>query len=297
MATVKKPAKPMPRVRERKRYYTEPLGSKVPALEQNVLKLRGMNLLLALFYAEDLKETAVNLVQGTDRLNHKINVANAPRVFPGVKNPVDKALTALVEDGAITADEKKEIVELIDYRNFIGHQLHNLLSDVGGTWAHRHGEYRPANLPKYDESAVKRLRHFRKRFGEFRNYVFTLTFAPLEFEAAEKTYLVEIERLQRKITRLARVRRNQIKSVNAELQLAGTGLEGDASPGHPAMRYWRGAHDGRLTKRGVETVYKLFDLGKSPMAVAHLTGLSIEAVRKRRKMWKQRKGAPPKGKR
>ena len=297
MATTKKPVKPTPPVRERRRHYTEPLGSKLPALEQNVLKLRGMNLLLALFYAEDLKATAVNLVQGTDKLNHRINVANAPRVFPGVKNPVDKALTALVDDGAITADEKKEIVELIDYRNFIGHQVHNLLSDVGGPWAHREGQYLPANSPKYDESAVKRLRHFRKRFGQFRNYVFTLTFAPLAFEPAEKTFLLEIKRLRRKISRLERVRREQIDGVNAELRLAGTGLEGEAAPNHWTMRHHTGPRGGRLTKRGVETVYKLFDLGKSPMAVAHLTGFSFDAVKKRQELWKQRKGAPSKKKR
>jgi len=292
MASARKSAKPKPPVMARRRDYTVPLGSKLPALEQNVLKLRGMNLLLALFYAEDLKNTVVNLVQGTDRLNQRLKLVNAPRAFPGVKNPVEKALTALVDDGAITADEKKEIVELIDYRNFIGHQLYNLLSDVGGPWAHREEEYRPDDTPRYDGSAVKRLRHFRRRVGELRDYVFTLTLAPLAFEAAEKTFLMEIKRLQHRITRLAGVRNRQIADANAELQLIGADLEGDNAPGHPTMRQWRGAERGRLTKRGTETVYKLFELGKSPMAVAHLTGLSLVAVRKRQKMWKQRKGAP-----
>jgi hypothetical protein len=43
--------------------------------------------------------------------------------------------------------------------------------------------------------------------------------------------------------------------------------------------------DKRLTKRGVEICYRLFDLGKSEMAVAHLLRLSLVAVKKRKKMW------------
>jgi hypothetical protein len=210
------------------------------------------------------------------------------------KNPVDAALTHLVRDEAITAAEKEEIVSIIDFRNFIGHQIENLLSDVGGTWAHRHEKYRPEGVRKYDGSAVKRLQHFRKRLdGLYRTHhcYSTLSFAPLAFEAAEKTYRLEIKRLQRKIDRLLEIRLAQIRKVNAELDLAGTGLKGDDAPDMPTMRHWTEATEGRLTKRGVETVYKLFDLGKSPMAVAHLTGLSLSAVRKRQKMWRARKGA------
>jgi hypothetical protein len=118
-----------------------------------------------------------------------------------------------------------------------------------------------------------------------------VSLSPLAFQAAEKTYLLEIKRLQRKIGRLVKIRDAQTHKVNAELRLAGTGLEGDDAPGHPAMRHTTQAGwDGRLTKRGTQTVYKLFELGKSPMAVAHLMGLSLDAVRRRQKMWRARKG-------
>jgi hypothetical protein len=202
---------------------------------------------------------------------------------------VDKSLAALVADAAITATEKDEIVKLIDYRNFIGHQVHELVSDVGGRFAHERARYGRTGAPKYDGTAVTRLRHFRKRISELyktHHYVWTWSDDFLAFEAAEKTFLLEIKRLKKKIARLASTRREQIDRINAELSLVGTGLEGDKGPGHPLDRYFNGERwDGRLTKRGIDVVYKLFDLGKSPMVVAHLTGLSLTSVQRRRKMW------------
>ncbi|MCA1550873.1 hypothetical protein I6F36_29015 [Bradyrhizobium sp. BRP19] len=41
----------------------------------------------------------------------------------------------------------------------------------------------------------------------------------------------------------------------------------------------------RLAKRGAEICYRLFDLGKSEMAVAHLMRISLLAVKKRKKTW------------
>jgi len=52
-------------------------------------------------------------------------------------------------------------------------------------------------------------------------------------------------------------------------------------PRHPLNRY----DDGRLTGCGVEICYRLFDIGKSAMAVVHLTGLSLVAACKRQRMW------------
>jgi hypothetical protein len=291
-----------PSIKPRGRDYTEPLRSKLPALEQNVLKHRAINMILVMFYAEDLKNTILGMIHATDRIRNVLNPKTPSDPSDGAqpttkkpKNPVNEALKDFVANGGITEDEKKEVVALIDLRNFIAHQVENLLSHVGGPYAHRDGDYRARGVPEYEDSAVKRLRHFRKRFSEIartHHYAVTLTFAHAAFEAAEKTYLLEIKRLQRKVTRLVEIRRAQIKKVNAALDLAGTGLAGDDAPDHPVMRHCTEAGFGRLTKRGTEAVYKLFDLGKSPMAVAHLTGLSLAAVRKRRKTWRARASSP-----
>lgn len=42
---------------------------------------------------------------------------------------------------------------------------------------------------------------------------------------------------------------------------------------------------GHLTKRGVEICYRLFDLGKSPTAVAYLMGMTLRSAERRRRSW------------
>jgi hypothetical protein len=94
--------------------FRDPFGTKLPALERSILKLRAMQILLVLFYVEELKRDVLSL-----------NL-----VPKGTKDAIDKSLSGLVVDNAITAVEKTEIVALIDYRNLIGHQMHNLFLDL-----------------------------------------------------------------------------------------------------------------------------------------------------------------------
>lgn len=267
--------------------FIDPLGSRLPALERTILKLRAMEMVLVMFYAEELKRGVLDKIQATDDLMAKLNDDEAllERVPKGTKNPVDKALNALVADKAISAKDKDEIVKLIDYRNAIGHQLHNLLLDLSTERVAREIlVYGPDHLPKYDYDAVQRLRHFLKLLdGLYRthHYVTTMNYNGMVFRSAEKALLSEIKRLRRRIDKLATIRHAQIKRVNSELSLEGTGLQGELDPRHPLNKY----DDGRLTKRGEEICYRLFDLERSPMAVAHLTGLSLVAVKKRHRMW------------
>ncbi|WP_375415054.1 hypothetical protein [uncultured Bradyrhizobium sp.] len=263
--------------------FTDPLGSMLPALEQNFLKHRAMEMILVMFYAEELKREILDRIQATDRWSARL-AGKPERVPRGVKNPVDKALDALVADGAIKLNEKKEIVDLIDYRNMIAHRLHNMLGDLSPTRYARDLAMFGSNVPKYNYNAVKRLQYYHKRFDEMyrtHSYVTTLSMNTLLFRAAEKTFLAEIKRLKRKIVRQLRERNASIKKINSEMSLKGTGLEGKYDPSYPDNHY----EGKRLTKRGVEICYRLFDLGKSEMASAHLLRLSLLAVKKRKKMW------------
>jgi hypothetical protein len=259
----------------RPKRFTDPIGSKLPALEQNILKHRAIEMLLVMFYAEELKRDVLSRVQ----------TGKPERVPKGTKNAVDKALSALIADRAITVADKIEIVKLIDYRNVIGHQIHNLLLDMSpAPFARDMMTYLPDRLPKYDYEAVARLRHYLDLLdGLYRthHYVVELNMDRHIFRAAEKTFVAESERLGRKISRLLKVRNAELKKLNAELSLEETELIDEYHPRHPLSHY----DDGRLTKRGVEICYRLFDNDKSAMAVAHLTGLSLIAARKRRRMW------------
>lgn len=273
--------------------FTDPLGSKLPALERSIVKLRAMEMILVLFYAEELKRGVLNRIQTTDQWKCRLleNESHEERAPKGKKNPVDKALNALVADRAITLADKKEIVELIDYRNAIGHQMHNLVVDLSPEQiARTRVAYAADRFPKYNYGAVKRLQHFLDLLGGLyrtHHYVMEVNFDGLIFEFAEKTFLAEIKRLNRKISKLLEIRKNQVKKLNAELSLVGTELQGENHPRHPLNQY----DDGRLTKRGAEVCYRLYDVGKSPFAVAHLTGLSLKAAQKRKGTWKKLGGS------
>lgn len=267
-----------------KRSYLDPLGSRLPALERNILKLRAMQMVLVLFYAEQLKLRVVDLIQGTESLHARFKPSIVERVPKGVKNPVGKALDALVLDGAITSGDKAEIVRLIDFRNLIGHEVHDLVGDLSTErYAREVAAIHPESLSKYDYEAVDRLRHFHNLLDNLHrthHYVSVLRMDRLMFRSAERAFLAEIGSLMRKVNRLDRERRRKVKALNAELNLD----EGDwdeEHPDHPLNRY----DNGRLTHRGEEICYRLFDKGKSPMAVAHLMRISLIAARKRRKQW------------
>ena len=78
---------------------------------------------------------------------------------------------------------------------------------------------------------------------------------------------------------LNRVR--EIDGLNSELCLGGTELTDDYHPNHPLNSY----ENHRLTRRGQEICYRLFDLEKSAMAVAILMHISFAAAKKRRRQW------------
>ena len=80
-----------------------------------------------------MKREVLDRIQTTDEWLARHKKGHVQRVPRGAKNPVDKALNALIADGAIKPQDKKEIVELIDYRNLIAHQMHNILGDLSPT--------------------------------------------------------------------------------------------------------------------------------------------------------------------
>jgi hypothetical protein len=273
--------------------YTDPLGSRLPALEQNMLKLRAMHMVLILFYAEEIKRKALDLIQATDSLKSRFPAGqqSPERVPKGAKNATDKALNALVVDGAITADQKSEIVSLINYRNLVGHQIHNLVADLSPErFAREMAMFSPGRLKEFHYEAVERLRRLNAHLGSTyrtHHYVTTVNFNALIFEAAERTFLAEAKRLKAKITKLHRIRSTHIKDLNAELKAAHDDFSGDLEPYHPLNQY----KGGRLTARGAEICYRLYDRGLTAMAVAHLMRLSLRAAVKRQAAWRSIGGA------
>ena len=189
-----------------------------------------------------------------------------------------KSLTTLRDWGILSQEETQEIVELIDYRNIIAHEVHRLVGDIGAKSSmFRIGDY----LKEFRYDAVERLRHVLNviddRVAEKR-YVISIDMDMLVFEAAEKSYQDELRKLKNRIDVQYTHRVRRVDGVNSELCLEGTELTDEYHPNHPLNSY----ENHRLTKRGQEICYRLFDLDKSAMAVAVLMQISFRCCEKKK---------------
>ncbi|MBL6432031.1 MAG: hypothetical protein HPM95_16410 [Alphaproteobacteria bacterium] len=267
--------------------FLDPLGSQLPALEKNILKLRAFQMVLALFYAEELKRQVVSLIQDTERLMNGLKPGSVQeRVPKGTKKPVEKALNALLQDGAITDKEKSEIKALVDYRNTIGHRPYELFADLSDNPIMRKiCNLGSSRIENFDYGAVERLQYFRRKLNQLykkHHYPIRLSSNDLMFKGAERAFLAEIESLKRTIRRLLDKRNEDIEAINAQFSLSGTVFEKEEfDPKHPRNKY----DNGRLTTRGEEICYRLFDSGRTPIAIAHLMKISLRAARHRYKLW------------
>lgn len=203
------------------------------------------------------------------------------------------ALGYAVTVGTFTDVEAAELKALLDYRNDIAHRIHLVMSDVSRNyWAIDHVAYA---APTYKGEALDRLRAFRRSLWERAGgkLILTLSMDRMLFELAEHIYEQDLKRLDHLITKQIARERERYNAINSELDLRGTELVDDMSPrflaNHRAGRQGRGDDyvpaTGHLTKRGIEICYRLFDLGKSPMAVAYLMGMTLRSVERRRRSW------------
>ncbi len=272
------------------RHYLDPLGSHLPALERNIIRLRSMQIMLVLFYAERLRQKVLDLIQRTDSLWASFDSKHKQRVPMGTKDALRKCLNALVADGVLTQDEREELKGLLDYRNVVAHDIHLLTADVSTDRFVRHRvQFFQEGQPTYDNEAVSRFRHFINLLNERQrshHYTITLSMDPLLFASAEKTLLADIKRLSARIERQTAERELRIHQLNGQLTINDI-QKVEEHPDHPLNRY----DNNRLTKRGEEICYRLFDQGKSPIAVAHLMHISLPAARKRHRMWQAMGGS------
>lgn len=261
-------------------YNYHPKGSQLPALEQNILKYRALEMVIILFQIENLKSFVLGSIQATASFRPEL------RIPAGTKKVYQKAWGLLVTDGIISQSDSDEIQRLIDYRNDIAHKVHHLTCDLSRDLFAV--EYSKINKLQYDYGALKKLRSFREKINAgmiSRGYAFVITGDELLFGAAEKTYQKELRRLEKKIVRQIAARREDIRRIKAELSQHQE-LSATLETFHPRNV----ARNGTLTRRGIEVCYSLFDRNVSTLAVAHLMHISYRAALDRRRSWERAGG-------
>jgi hypothetical protein len=263
--------------------YDDPRGGRPAALERNILRYRAAEAALYLFYAQEVREFML-----TNLYPRAVEDSLAERQ----RKKLEIAFAQAVKIGMFTEAESNEVKKLLDYRNDIAHRIHLVTLDVSRCyWAADHLSF---TAPTYKGDALDRLREYRRLLWKRTQarLVTELNMDSMLFKFAERTYEEELKRLDRLIQTQIDRERVRAKAIGAELDLRGTELVGDLDPRFPANhRTSRSFADdyappsGHLTKRGVEICYRLYDLGKSPIAVAYLMGMSLRAAENRRKGW------------
>jgi hypothetical protein len=142
----------------------------------------------------------------------------------------------------------------------------------------------------YKGDALNRLRAYKASLWKrAQNLVLTLSMDGLLFEHAERTYEEELKRLEKLIQVQIRREQQRLLGISDELDLSGTEFVGNLNPCFPLNFHQNGfdggPNTGHLTKRGAEICYRLFDMGKSPLAVAYIMGMSLRAAQARQNAW------------
>jgi len=308
--------------------YDDPRGGRASALERNVLRYRAIEASLYLFYTAEIREFMLENVfplvpvvggagtwetaaearqkqlmralvadaEAAGQISTEEAAALAP---PAPHDPKEgkklrRAFGHAVANGMFEAGEADELVALLQYRNEVAHHIHLVMADVTRSyWTTNYVAYA---APAYKSEALDRLRVYRgdlwDRFGRI-SALYRSSFDHLLFEHAERVFEEDLVRLDRRIRAQIKDERKRFEALRPELSLSGTGLVDDLHPRAPwnfRSAGYEAQQTGHLTPQGVEICYRLFDLGKSPLAVAYLMGISLRAAQNRARRWRDAGG-------
>jgi hypothetical protein len=257
-----------------------PEGKRLPALEKNILKFRAFEMMLSLFYAEELKQ----LLVGTLKVSEHWRPDAKKRFKKGTKFNYAMAAEVFVKEGQLSNDERAELKTLIDFRNDIAHELHMMTFDVGRSKFTRN--MLRIQKPKYEYGKLGRLKHYREVLPNrlSRKYGMEMNLDRFYFEAAEKTYGAELDILAKKINGQIALRKLRTERLQKDTEL---GPLESLNPDDPAHR----RDNGTLSDRGIEVCYRLFDAGKTPLAVAYVMHVAKRTIMVRHKEWTKLGGA------
>lgn len=263
-----------------------PRGPAPTAWEADILKLRAFEMVLVLFYLENLRQFIMGSIQATDRLHGVDRLSDGKAKTKDAKR-FDLARALLVSEGAITQAESDELHELVDYRNLIGHRLHELTADIGA-----YSDLIPRDpktrrpIPAYDYTAAKRAKKLKQKVERGMSGVRRVSMAPLQFEAAEMTYLAEIERLKRRVNAGIKRANDEIAEVNRIIKTIPASVLSRAEPDHPQNL----RENGSLTTIGGRCSFQLFDAGATPLVVAYLMRISLRSANLWSREWEASRG-------
>ncbi|MGG5291334.1 hypothetical protein [Pseudomonas shirazensis] len=305
--------------------YHDPRGGRPSALEMNILRYRACEATLYLFYTEDLKrfmlENIYPMIPDADHMQasktaeekrladviwslafearqaNKISAEDAEAIRqiasrdPDEGKKLRRAFSYAVHLGISTQQESEDVQNLIKYRNDLAHRLHKITADIS-----RHSlavDYAAIVKSGYQADALDKLRSLRAKIVRSTKICsYQVNMSIYVFEFAERFYEAELKRLDSVIRKQAKVESERREKIYAELEQARSVFRGELDPRHP-RNFKRPTQVGReefrysnkLTPRGVEICFQLFEAGFRTIVVAYLMGLTMRSVERRFLCW------------
>lgn len=256
-----------------------PQGQAPTALESNVLKLRALEMILIVFYMEDLRRFIIKAVTVTSQFHQRTPSVPDEESDESGSKILRQATKELLEAGVLTKDQRTEFNKLVAYRNTIGHEPHFLTVDVGAyedlSELTSIGKKNPSG---YDGTMLYRVIKMRQHLHKAvaKKFIMEVSFDSLMFEAAEKSYLTEIKRLKAKISSQFKKLKAQIDEANESIKKIPKNILEEAQPYHP--KHYK--KNGTLSASGIDCVKKLYQAGATPLAVSHLMKISLVAAKR-----------------
>ncbi|MCU1788599.1 hypothetical protein CUU54_06965 [Pectobacterium polaris] len=261
-----------------------PHGRTVTTLEADLLKLRALEMVLVLFYVENLKDFIISSVNVTKRLR---KIIDSTKITTNNEEQISfkKAHELLISEGVITQEESLQLREMIDYRNTIGHEIYKITIDIGAY--SNLAEYDLPNenkIAKYNYSAVQHIQNIRKKVERKmmeKSFCFELSFDTLAFDAAEQTYLKEIKRLKKKVNTGIDKLNITIEATNKIIRNIPREVMDTIQPGHPKNT----KNNGTFSPEGTKGMFMLYDAKATPLAAAYIMRVSYRTASKWYKKW------------
>lgn len=270
------------------RNFTDPFEV-LPALERALIRLRTNEMALVLYFAEELKFEILDMIQNREAFLARFSREHSQRIKADTKRKVEKALKFMVSDGAISKREKEMVEKFFNFRNDIGHRVDHLFADLEQSrfLADTLTDEKRTHLKirSFDHSAIDqmkaiedvliRIRRSHYRFGTYKIRGHAL------FSSSKKVLEIENRALIKRIGKLLQQRQKDVTILSAEIEKGHELQTIFYNKGYFQLRHERG----RMTLRGREFCFSLFDSGLSDLAIAHLFEMKLRSIRSSRKKW------------
>ena len=255
--------------------YNDPLGGRASSLERNIFRVRSVEMVLYLYYAQEVRDFMLELIyplfekiskpksyalSSENRLEKLLQNLIREAQFEGkireddaetllnqfsydrkAGKKLSQAFAYAVKQDMFDQEEADELQQLLRYRNDLAHRVDYVMADV--TRVQSTIEILKIRGSAYEGDALDRLKKYYFSLTErARNIPYLLHYSWVSFEFAEKVYKEELRRLEKVIIKQIAKQNQSQKQLEKECDLTGTGLKDRLDPRHP-LNFYQNGHD------------------------------------------------------